>query len=53
MVKLRHLFSKLNKVSVFNSQIFDTVSLSLQDRVMLVLNKGDNLFFVGDVAWSK
>ena len=53
MVKLRYLLAELNKVSVLNSQISDTVSFSLQDRVMPVLHKGNNLIFVGYVAWGK
>ena len=53
MVKLRYLLAKLNKVSVLNSQISDTVFLSLQNCVMLVLHKGNNLILVGYVAWGK
>jgi hypothetical protein len=52
MVKLCYLLTKLNKVSVVYSQISNTVSFSLQDRVMPVLHKGNNLIFVGYVAWG-
>jgi hypothetical protein len=52
MVKFRYLLAKLNKVSVLDSQISDTISFSLQNCIVLVLHEGDNLIFVGDVAWG-